>query len=214
MKQLRILPLALVLAIVPAFASTLAFDVYTDQTAWLAAVAGNDIDAFGAGQSLGELSVTTTTGSFGAPQGVFPAGTNVWNDQVTLAGGEVTTFFDGDGDPSIPYFAFGGFWDFSPGGWGQGLTLEVDQTTQVMNICGDVVNGCGGGLVVPDGTFFGIVATSGTFNSMSISADGEPGNAETFDLSQFAMVHTPEPAAFLLAGGALMSLGVLKRFRS
>jgi len=40
----------------------------------------------------------------------------VWDDRVTDWWGEATLFFDGDGDGRIPYYAFGGFWDFSPGG--------------------------------------------------------------------------------------------------
>jgi hypothetical protein len=194
--------LALVLSIPTAFAGTV---IYTDYSAWLAATPG-DHDAFGPPENLGDLAVSTITGSFGAPRAVFPE-TFVWNDRVTVAGGEVTSFFDGDGDSSIPYYAFGGFYDFSPGGWGQGLHLALDNG-QSFDICGDVVNGCVSATLVPDGAFFGVVTTP--FTTLSISADGQPGVAETFDLSELDMVHStvPEPASLVLLVTGLAGIGL------
>ncbi len=201
--------LVLALWISTAFAGTV---VYTDYNAWLAATPG-DHDAFGPPENLGALAVNTATGAFGAPRGVFPAGTNVWNDRVTVDGHEVTSFFDGDRDPQIPFYAFGGFWDFSPGGYGQGLTLTLDNGYSI-DICGDIANGCPGGLLVPDGTFFGVVTSP--FTTLSISADHQAGSAETFDLSNLDMVHTgiPEPATILLLGAGLLGLSLLRKARA
>jgi len=215
------LALVLVLSASNALAGPgLTFTIYTDQTQWLTATAGWTHYPFTNVQSLGfNQSVATNAGSFGPPRGVFSAGTSVWNDRVTNTGGEITTFWLTDyktyGGPQ----AFGGFWDFSPAGWGQGLTLTVQMipmgSSHIQDICGDVVNGCIGGpsqtTLVPDGTWFGIVANE-PFASISITADHQSGSAETFDLSAFNMARTPEPGTLILLGTGFLGLaGTLRR---
>ena len=215
------LAIVLALSVSTALAVPLTFTIYTDYTQWAAATAGWQHYPFTNVQSLGfNQSVFTTTGSFGPPLGVFPAGTNVWNDRVTEAGGEVTTFWLSDTTmTSNGMQAFGGYWDFSPGGWGQGLTLTIGVmpvgSEHVQDICGDVINGCMGGptqtTLVPDGTWFGIVANE-PFRTISISANHQPGVAETFDLSAFDMARTPEPGTLILLGSGILGLaGTLRR---
>ncbi len=210
MRKFFLLLAVLSLAVPTAFAGSV---IYTDYNAWLAATLG-DHDAFGPPENLGDLNVITQTGSFGPPQGTFTE-TFVWNDRLVV-GGSVTTFFDGDGDAQIPYYAFGGFWDFAPAGWGDGLTLTLDNG-QSFSICGDpnpVTEGCGlnGVMYIPDQSFFGVVTSP--FTTLTISAGPLPQVAETFDLSQLDMVHTPEPATMLLLGAGFLGLGLVKRSRA
>jgi hypothetical protein len=124
------------------------------------------------------------------------------------------TLFSEVVNPQIPFYAFGGFWDFSPAGPGQGLTLTLFFNGDSFNICGNTGTGCPGGVLVPDGTFFGVITTS-PFFFLGISADGQSGVAETFDLKGLDMVRpTPEPATMVLLGAGLLGFGLLRRTRA
>jgi hypothetical protein len=116
--------------------------------------------------------------------------------------------------------AFGGFWDFSPGGWGQGLTLTISSlipvgSQHIQDICGDVIDGCVQGLgqstVVPDGSWFGIVASK-PFSAFTITADHMTGVAETYDLAGLDMATVPEPTTLFMVGTGMLGLaGAVRR---
>ena len=157
-------------------------------------------------------AVLSSDGSFGPPRGVFMGVYDqVWTDLVTVPGNEFTTW----SVPGVPLYAFGAYWDFSPAGYGNGLTLTISGSFGSLHVA-DICNPANcvldvGTWAVPDGTWFGVV-TNFPFDSFTISADHQPGNSETFDVAGLDMATVPEPGSLILLGSGILGIaGTLRR---
>jgi PEP-CTERM motif len=213
----KITLLTLVLLFATSAFAGITFTAYSSYPTWSAATAGWSHYPFlgvpvNQSQNPG-TSFLSSAGSFGPPRGVFVGTYNqVWTDRVTQQFNETTTWWI----TGLDLQAFGGYWDFSPGGHGQGLTLTIallgPGSQHVFDICGDpACNVPGQSYYVPDGTWFGVVGDA-PFTSMTITADHQPGSAETFDLAGLDLARVPEPGSLMLLGTGILGLaGAVRR---
>jgi hypothetical protein len=163
--------------------------IFTSRSTWETAVGAYEEEAFSDTTLNAGLSVVTTAGSISG---------GVWNDRV-VNGGDKTTWTFADLKT-----AFGGNWDLSPGGAGQGIQLYIDATPVSSIIDHNYV-----------GEFFGFTSTV-AFNKVVVTGDSQAGVAETYTMDN--MVYDspasaiPEPITMLgLAWGGLALAGYVRK---
>ena len=130
-----------------------------------------------------------------ASAGFIPAGCcaftgqPVWHDRLTPgAGGDSTTFTF-----ASPITTFGGTWDLAgPGGPGTGINVYFDGV-----LAGLIDQNTAGAFV----SFSSLTP----FTVVLLTADGQLGVAETYEMASLSYTGVPEPATIMLVGlGALV----------
>ncbi len=163
---------------------------YTTEASFLAAPGPTILEDFQDSTLASGLAITTDAGSIGG--GLF-------NDRVVYGGAQTTFSFAGGSQ------VFGGFWDETPGGFGQGLALTIDLVAGGTQLLSQQINSSAGG-------FFGFISTD-TFDSVRINAASSECCAETYNLDnmRFSAGGVPEPAAWALMLMGFGGVGVALR---
>lgn len=173
-----------------------AFVVYTDESAWQAAVGSFETEDF---EDLTLQSPLSTISSDGNISG------GLFNDQVNDGPVLISTSFNFD--PGV--WGVGGTWDLSPGGAGTGISVT---TTAGTFFIGEIVPNTNG--------FWGFVIDE-TIESMNLSEGScinndctQPGAVETYTLDNLHMATSPVPvpaAVWLFGSGLIGLVGIARR---
>ncbi|HEX7687149.1 MAG TPA: PEP-CTERM sorting domain-containing protein [Burkholderiaceae bacterium] len=168
---------------------------YTSQSDYAAALASSTTETFDSTPLASGLSFVSNAGSVGG--GLF-------NDRVVI--GSATTTFSFGGDVN----GFGGFFDESPGGWGQGLAFTLTLANGSTEVLSQHLDQDGG-------SFFGFISTD-AFSSVKLTGGNESnGVAETYNVDnvQFGSLSTvPENGSMAMLLAGLGMLGVVARRRA
>jgi len=182
-----VVSLALLLAGTAGAAQT----VYTDFSAWQAAVPGFGTEDFSDATLNYGISVASGGGTISS---------GLWNDAVALGGNTTTWFFD------EPRTAWGAeFWDLlcvGPEGPGTGIQVWLDgapTSSQIPN--------------TTDNTFWGVTSTE-PFVKVWITTGNQSGIQETYTMDNMVYSAIPAPGAILLGMIGTCVVGWLRSRKS
>lgn len=193
LKITRTLVAAVALVASTAGTASAQFTVYNNRAAFETALGAFYVDNFNTNAiSTPGASVVSTVGSFG---------TGRFNDRLVRSS-QTTMWSFVNGTTG-----FGGEWDLTPGGAGQGIEFTV--------------NWVGGGSAVVasqvpnsySGQFFGFIANAGSMQDVGYTGGTQGGGAETHNFDNMTTSTVPEPSTYVLMAAGLGMIGVLSRRR-
>lgn len=197
--DIKIKLLAAAIAATMASAAQATVTIYTNQAAFAAALQSSQIENFANRNKLEPgLSFVSNAGTIKSSR---------FEDR-TVRGGDETTFSFAGG-----VNGFGGVFDLSPGGFGQGLTFTL-------NLTGGGSEPVGQEIFANVNAFFGFISTR-RFDSVRIRAGSGNGSGETYRLDNLQygvspVAVVPEPATWgmLVLGFGIVGIGMRKRNRN